>query len=69
MAGTLNGRLLYVTERPTIIFGAEVTHPQPGEDSSPSIAAVGSVVFGYFICIFKCYLTEISLLVDLGLFK
>ncbi|XP_059429807.1 protein argonaute 5-like [Corylus avellana] len=29
-----------VTDRPTIIFGADVTHPQPGEDSSPSIAAV-----------------------------
>ncbi|EOX91993.1 Argonaute protein group, putative [Theobroma cacao] len=29
-----------VTDVPTIIFGADVTHPQPGEDSSPSIAAV-----------------------------
>ncbi|XP_011037293.1 PREDICTED: protein argonaute 5-like [Populus euphratica] len=29
-----------VTDLPTIIFGADVTHPQPGEDSSPSIAAV-----------------------------
>ncbi|XP_023519443.1 protein argonaute 5 [Cucurbita pepo subsp. pepo] len=29
-----------VSEKPTIIFGADVTHPQPGEDSSPSIAAV-----------------------------
>jgi eukaryotic translation initiation factor 2C len=29
-----------VTDRPTIIFGADVTHPHPGEDSSPSIAAV-----------------------------
>ncbi|CAH9097364.1 unnamed protein product [Cuscuta epithymum] len=33
-------RLPYISERPTIIFGADVTHPQPGEDSSPSIAAV-----------------------------
>ncbi|XP_078148835.1 protein argonaute MEL1-like [Carex rostrata] len=30
----------YLTDRPTIIFGADVTHPAPGEDSSPSIAAV-----------------------------
>ncbi|KAL5723178.1 argonaute 5 [Ranunculus cassubicifolius] len=29
-----------VTDRPTIIFGADVNHPSPGEDSSPSIASV-----------------------------
>ncbi|PIA43518.1 hypothetical protein AQUCO_01900127v1 [Aquilegia coerulea] len=29
-----------VSDNPTIIFGADVTHPSPGEDSSPSIAAV-----------------------------
>ncbi|KAK2980070.1 hypothetical protein RJ640_028799 [Escallonia rubra] len=29
-----------VSDRPTIIFGADVTHPSPGEDASPSIAAV-----------------------------
>ncbi|XP_078148836.1 protein argonaute MEL1-like isoform X1 [Carex rostrata] len=29
-----------LTDRPTIIFGADVTHPAPGEYSSPSIAAV-----------------------------
>ncbi|KAH9700158.1 protein argonaute 5 [Citrus sinensis] len=33
-------RIPLVTDRPTIIFGADVTHPQPGEDSSPSIVAV-----------------------------
>ncbi|KAH9700130.1 protein argonaute 5 [Citrus sinensis] len=33
-------RIPLVTDRPTIIFGADVTHPQRGEDSSPSIAAV-----------------------------
>ncbi|KAL5212258.1 hypothetical protein ABZP36_023105 [Zizania latifolia] len=36
----LTGRIPLVSDRPTIIFGADVTHPQPGEDSSPSIAAV-----------------------------
>jgi hypothetical protein len=29
-----------VSDIPTIIFGADVTHPHPGEDLSPSIAAV-----------------------------
>nr|GEY92710.1 zinc finger, CCHC-type [Tanacetum cinerariifolium] len=38
-------RLSYVTDRPTIIFGADFTHPQLGEDSSPSIAVVDSFVF------------------------
>ncbi|KAL0390038.1 UNVERIFIED_CONTAM: protein argonaute MEL1 [Sesamum calycinum] len=36
----LHGKLPYLSDRPTIIFGADVTHPNPGEDSSPSIAAV-----------------------------
>ncbi|KAJ9558751.1 hypothetical protein OSB04_013365 [Centaurea solstitialis] len=40
LAAALNNRLLYISDRPTIIFGADVTHPSPGEDSSPSIAAV-----------------------------
>lgn len=40
LSAALNNRLPYITERPTIIFGADVTHPSPGEDSSPSIAAV-----------------------------
>ncbi|KAK6141978.1 hypothetical protein DH2020_020765 [Rehmannia glutinosa] len=33
-------KMPYLTDRPTIVFGADVTHPSPGEDSSPSIAAV-----------------------------
>ncbi|XWS73988.1 hypothetical protein CRYUN_Cryun02cG0176700 [Craigia yunnanensis] len=33
-------RIPRVSDYPTIIFGADVTHPQPGEDSSSSIAAV-----------------------------
>ncbi|XP_027345224.1 protein argonaute 5 isoform X2 [Abrus precatorius] len=33
-------RIPHVSDNPTLILGADVTHPQPGEDSSPSIAAV-----------------------------
>ncbi|XBI14274.1 hypothetical protein VPH35_140887 [Triticum aestivum] len=40
VADALTRRIPLVTDKPTIIFGADVTHPHPGEDSSPSIAAV-----------------------------
>ncbi|WOL05329.1 protein argonaute 1B isoform X2 [Canna indica] len=40
LVDALSRRIPLVSDRPTIIFGADVTHPQPGEDSSPSIAAV-----------------------------
>ncbi|KAK9715282.1 hypothetical protein RND81_06G154500 [Saponaria officinalis] len=36
----LSLRIPMVSDIPTIIFGADVTHPERGEDSSPSIAAV-----------------------------
>ncbi|KAL8188583.1 hypothetical protein R6Q57_029871 [Mikania cordata] len=36
----ISRRIPNVSDVPTIIFGADVTHPHPGEDSSPSIAAV-----------------------------
>ncbi|XP_031269949.1 protein argonaute PNH1-like [Pistacia vera] len=36
----LTWRIPLVSDIPTIIFGADVTHPESGEDSSPSIAAV-----------------------------
>lgn len=36
----IHRRIPLVTDKPTIIFGADVTHPPPGEDSSASIAAV-----------------------------
>ncbi|KAF5937660.1 hypothetical protein HYC85_025166 [Camellia sinensis] len=40
LLNALHKKIPYVTDAPTIIFGADVTHPQPGEDASPSIAAV-----------------------------
>ena len=40
LMNALDRRVPLVTDRPTIIFGADVTHYQPGDDSSPSIAAV-----------------------------
>uniref|UniRef100_A0A803QMP0 Piwi domain-containing protein n=1 Tax=Cannabis sativa TaxID=3483 RepID=A0A803QMP0_CANSA len=40
LSDALNRKIPFVSDVPTIIFGADVTHPQPGEDSSPSIAAV-----------------------------
>ncbi|XP_039031694.1 protein argonaute PNH1-like isoform X3 [Hibiscus syriacus] len=36
----LSWRIPLVSDIPTIIFGADVTHPESGEDRSPSIAAV-----------------------------
>nr|DAD27035.1 TPA_asm: hypothetical protein HUJ06_028503 [Nelumbo nucifera] len=36
----LSWRIPLVSDIPTIIFGADVTHPETGEDSTPSIAAV-----------------------------
>jgi eukaryotic translation initiation factor 2C len=36
----ISWRIPLVSDVPTIIFGADVTHPETGEDSSPSIAAV-----------------------------
>ncbi|WVZ60115.1 LOW QUALITY PROTEIN: hypothetical protein U9M48_010176 [Paspalum notatum var. saurae] len=36
----LHRRIHLLTDLPTMVFGADVTHPSPGEDASPSIAAV-----------------------------
>ena len=40
LVAALSWRIPLVSDIPTIIFGADVTHPETGEDSSPSIAAV-----------------------------
>ncbi len=37
---SLGRQLGFITERPTIVFGADVTHPGIGEGDKPSIAAV-----------------------------
>jgi hypothetical protein len=42
LVDALSRRIPLVSDIPTIIFGADVTHPHPGEDTSPSIAAVSS---------------------------
>lgn len=45
----ISWRIPLVSDIPTIIFGADVTHPETGEDSLPSIAAVCSTsFFSYF---------------------
>ena len=53
LVDAISRRIPLVSDRPTIIFGADVTHPHPGEDSSPSIAAV-------------CFLVHTSLLLMLA---
>ena len=40
----ISWRIPLVSDIPTIIFGADVTHPETGEDSSPSIAAVIKII-------------------------
>ncbi len=70
LVDALTRRMPLVSDIPTIIFGADVTHPHPGEDLSPSIAAVShylpthhrkpitqicSVLVGYLLALnFKC---------------
>ncbi|XP_076896843.1 protein argonaute 1-like [Bidens hawaiensis] len=40
LVDAVSGHIPNITDVPTIIFGADVTHPQSRDDSSPSIAAV-----------------------------
>ncbi|CAN6458257.1 unnamed protein product [Victoria cruziana] len=52
-------RIPLVSDIPTIIFGADVTHPKTGEESRPSIAATSTIVdskiyhpfeFDFYLC-------------------
>lgn len=52
LVDAISRRIPLVSDRPTIIFGADVTHPHPGEDSSPSIAAV---CYEIFLCSFSLF--------------
>lgn len=49
----ISWRIPLVSDVPTITFGADVTHPETGEDSSPSIAAV-------LICYSSCRMKLMS---------
>ena len=49
LVDAISRRIPLVSDRPTIIFGADVTHPDPGEDSSPSIAAVRILVHTFLL--------------------
>ncbi|KAG6470184.1 hypothetical protein ZIOFF_071241 [Zingiber officinale] len=42
LVDALSRRIPLVSDRPTIIFGADVTHSHPREDSSPSIVVVNA---------------------------
>jgi hypothetical protein len=50
LENALYKRIPLLTDVPTIVFGADVTHPSPGEDSSPSIAAVCCFVLSCASC-------------------
>ncbi|XP_068651672.1 protein argonaute MEL1-like [Aristolochia californica] len=57
LVDALARRIPLVTDYPTIIFGADVTHPAPGEDSSPSIAAVVASMDWPEITKYRCLLS------------
>lgn len=59
LVDALTRKIPLVSDVPTIIFGADVTHPHPGEDSSPSIAAVSSILF--LSVAFCCFVGEFHL--------
>ncbi|XP_062212056.1 protein argonaute 12-like [Phragmites australis] len=54
----LNKRIPLLTDFPTIVFGADVTHPSPGEGSSPSIAAVVASMDWPQVTKYKCLVSS-----------
>jgi hypothetical protein len=66
----ISWRIPLVSDIPTIIFGADVTHPETGEDSSPSIAAVRLIITLPF-SVSKCHIHQdthiLTLVSDLSL--
>lgn len=54
----LNKRIPLLTDLPTIVFGADVTHPSPGEDASPSIAAVVASMDWPEVTKYKCLVSS-----------
>jgi hypothetical protein len=52
----LNKRIPLLTDVPTIVFGADVTHPPAGESLSPSIAAVCSLSLSLSLCVCVFYI-------------
>ena len=52
----LRWKVPLVSDIPTIIFGADVTHPESGEDSNPSIAAVTTAQPLTYYTVFLIYI-------------
>ncbi|PWZ58541.1 Protein argonaute 12 [Zea mays] len=53
-----NRRIPLLTDCPTIVFGADVTHPSAGESSSPSIAAVVASMDWPQVTKYKCLVSS-----------
>lgn len=59
-----------VNKEHTILFGADVTHPSPGEDAMPSIAAVVATMDWPQMCTYlgliRSQTTRVEMIMDLG---
>ncbi|KAM0874638.1 hypothetical protein ACQ4PT_037324 [Festuca glaucescens] len=58
LENALYKRIPQLTDVPTIVFGADVTHPSPGEDASPSIAAVVASMDWPEVTKYKCMVSS-----------